>query len=94
MLFGDGYDFQIDVSQKYFLVEVKGIKTNYGGIRFTEKEFNTAKQYKNEYTLVVVSNLISEPKLNLFFNPIEYFQFNKKSLTTHQISYHIGSKDW
>lgn len=93
-LFGDGYDFQIEVNQKYLLVEVKGIKTNYGGIRFTEKEFNTARHYKDEYSLVVVSNLVSEPKLNLFFNPIEYFRFSKKILTSHQINYHIGAKDW
>ncbi len=93
-LFGDGYDFQIDINRTFFLVEVKGIRTNYGGIRFTEKEFKTACQYKNDYTLVVVSNLISAPKLSLFFNPIESFKFSKKDLSTHQISYHIGSKGW
>jgi hypothetical protein len=93
-MFGDGYDFQIDVNKKYILAEIKGIKTNYGGIRFTEKEFKTAREYKNDYVLIVVSNLIQEPKLNLFFNPLESFQFDEKTITSNQISYHIGAKKW
>jgi len=93
-LFGDGYDFQVDVDSKYFLAEIKGIKTNYGGIRFTEKEFRTAREYKNDYALIVVSNLIQEPKLNLFFNPIDTFQFDKKTITSHQITYQLGAKEW
>lgn len=93
-MFGDGYDFQIDVDRKYILVEIKGIKTNYGGIRFTEKEFKTAREYKNEYALIVVSNLIQEPKLNLYFNPVEYFQFDRKTITSSQTSYHVGAKEW
>lgn len=93
-LLGDGYDFQIEVDQNYFLVEVKGVKTSYGGVRFTEKEFNTARQYKSQFVLIVVSNLIENPKLNPFFNPINDFQFNKKVISSHQINYHIGAKNW
>ncbi|MBI3125886.1 MAG: DUF3883 domain-containing protein [Ignavibacteriales bacterium] len=93
-IFGDGYDFQISVGSEFFLIEVKGIKTNYGGIRFTEKEFKTAQEYKNEYALAVVSNLIQEPKLNLYFNPIDSFRFDKKLITSHQITYHLGAKEW
>lgn len=93
-ILGDGYDFQIDVDQQYFLVEVKRVKTNYGGLRLTEKEFYSARQYKNQFALVVISNLIDVPKINAFFNPMDNFQFSKKIISTHQTNYHIGAKNW
>lgn len=93
-ILGDGYDFQIDVDHQYFLVEVKGIKTNYGGLRLTEKEFYSARQHKNQFALVVISNLINIPKISAFFNPMDNFQFSKKIISTQQANYHIGAKNW
>lgn len=93
-IYGDGYDFQFAVEEKYLLIEVKGIKTKYGGIRLTEKEYKTAHKYKNDYGLVVVSNLIQEPKLNLYFNPLITFRFDKKTIIINQTTYHLGAMEW
>ncbi|MCU0238005.1 MAG: DUF3883 domain-containing protein [Pyrinomonadaceae bacterium] len=79
-LFGDGYDFQLDFLNKSFnLVEVKGLKTNVGSIRFTEKEVNQAEEYKDDYYLVVVSNLIDSPQFSVVNNPTKNLKLAKKT---------------
>lgn len=93
-MFGDGYDFQLDIQSQFFLVEIKGVRAKYGGFRFTEKEYNTACEYKNNYVLVVVSNLIQDPTFNLFYNPTIHFRFNKKSISSVQTSYHVRAINW
>jgi Protein NO VEIN, C-terminal len=93
-MYGDGYDFQIDVKDKYFLAEIKGIKTTRGGIRLTEKEYKTALDYMDNFVLIVVSNLIREPKMVFFFNPTSLFDFEKKVNPLTQINYHIGIRQW
>jgi hypothetical protein len=35
-LFGDGYDFQVNVNEHYYLAEIKGIRANKGRFRMTE----------------------------------------------------------
>lgn len=92
-IYGDGYDFQIDIDRNYYLVEIKGVKTNRGEIRFTEKEFITAKRYKDQYALVVVNNLIDEPKFSLIYNPTFALAFKEKERTTNQITYHTFFKE-
>lgn len=77
-LFGDGYDFQIQVSEKYYLAEVKGIRALSGNIRLTENEFLKAGEYKDEYSLVVISNLVDSPKMTAIFNPIANLALTKK----------------
>ncbi|OYX26050.1 MAG: hypothetical protein B7Z06_06325, partial [Flavobacteriales bacterium 32-35-8] len=42
-LYGDGYDFQIDVNENSFLAEVKGIRAKKGRFRLTENEYKKAK---------------------------------------------------
>lgn len=93
-ILGDGYDFQITVDKDYYLAEIKGIRTNYGGIRLTENEYKKAKEFKNYYTLVIVTNLNNKPKLNVCFNPISSFEFNKTILSSKQINYHIVAQKW
>lgn len=93
-MFGDGYDFQIDLKSEYNLVEIKGIKNEYGGFRFTEKEYCAASEYKNQYALVVVSNLIEAPRFNIFFDPTAFFQFDKKTTSQIQTTYHVSAINW
>jgi len=93
-IFGDGYDFQIEVQKHYFLAEIKGLRTDYGSIRFTKNEFNKAQEYRNDYALVVVSNLIDIPKMRVIFNPIDSISFIEKAINTKQISYHTSSIRW
>lgn len=93
-IFGDGYDFQIEVQHHFFLAEIKGLRTDYGSIRMTQNEFNKAKEYNNEYALVVVSNLGDIPKMNAIFNPITNLKFTQKIVNSKQYNYHSESILW
>ncbi len=93
-LLGDGYDFQIQIETKYFLAEVKGIRKSYGGFRMTEKEFIQASEYKNDYGLIIVSNLEGLPKMTTIFNPVQEIVLEKQERVQQQISYHSKSMNW
>lgn len=93
-LFGDGYDFQIQVTEKYFLAEIKGVRASSGSIRLTENEFTKANEYKNEYGLIVVSNLADLPKMTAVFNPIESLALTKKVVSQSQTTYHSEYVSW
>lgn len=93
-LFGDGYDFQIQIETKFILAEIKGLRSAYGSIRLTEKEFVRAGEYKDDYGIVIVSNLENSPKMKAIFNPLENLILEKKTATKQQISYHSKSMTW
>lgn len=93
-LWGDGYDFQIQLNEKFVLAEVKGVRNKSGAIRFTQNEFNKAEEYKENYFLIVVSNLSKTPKLNVVENPLFNLKFNKKELSSVQINYHTKYINW
>lgn len=93
-LFGDGYDFQIQVTEKYFLAEVKGVRASSGSIRLTENEFMKASEYKNDYGLIVVSNLSDVPKMTTVFNPTENLALTKKVVAQSQTTYHSEFVPW
>lgn len=60
----------------------------------TEKEFIRAAEYKNDYGLVIVSNLENIPKMTPIFNPTEELVLERKSKIQEQISYHSKSMTW
>jgi Domain of unknown function (DUF3883) len=93
-MLGDGYDFQIEISEKnrFFLVEVKGVKEKSGSFRLTEKEYLKARDYQDDYVLVVVSNLSNKPLINPIFNPIKQLSFSKQETTQTQITFHANFK--
>ncbi len=93
-LFGDGYDFQIQLDSRFVLVEIKGLHSQNGAIRLTANEFLKAQEYKNDYGLVVVSNLGTLPKMTPIFNPISSLALKKHTITQEQISYHSASLTW
>ena len=93
-LYGDGYDFQVQVSERYFLAEIKGVRALSGSVRLTENEFLKAREYKDEYGLVVVSNLADFPKMSVIFNPIVNLKLTKKVATQNQTTYHSGFISW
>jgi hypothetical protein len=93
-LFGDGYDFQIQVSEKYYLAEIKGIRASSGSFRLTENEFLKASEYKDEYGLVVVSNLSDFPKMTVIFNPMVNLVLTKKVVSQRQTTYHSEFIYW
>jgi hypothetical protein len=87
-LLGDGYDFQLTLLDKYILAEVKGLKHTNGEIRMTQREYKKATEYKTDYVLVVVRNLITSPVFYPVFDPINNLTFEEKRLQTEQINYH------
>jgi hypothetical protein len=93
-LYGDGYDFQIQVDSRYFLAEVKGVKYEAGSIRFTENEFEKAKEYKDDFALSVVSCLYDKPKINIVFNPLSCIELEKKLTSLAQVTYHSKTIKW
>ncbi|MDA8338918.1 MAG: DUF3883 domain-containing protein [Nitrospiraceae bacterium] len=93
-IFGDGYDFQIEVQKHFFLAEIKGMRTNYGSIRMTQNEFNKAKEYRDDYALVVISNLSDIPKMSIIFNPTDKIRFVEKAINTKQVNYHTSPLKW
>ena len=99
-LFGDGYDFQIAVKNEYFLAEIKGVRGNTGGIRFTNNEFGKAEEFREKFCLAVVSNLETVPRIKLSLdikqglwksvdmrtkrNPLHEFKFSKHLIQSEQ----------
>lgn len=93
-IFGDGYDFQIETMKHFILAEIKGVRTDYGSIIMTRNEFDKANEYKNDYALVVVSNLSAIPRMSVVFNPTENISFTEKTNNSKQVNYHAGPKKW
>ena len=93
-MFGDGYDFQIEVKNHFFLTEVKWLRTNYGSIRMTKNEFNKAQEYTDDYALIVISNLDEHPNMNVIFNPVTHINLTPKTITSTQLNYHSDSISW
>ncbi|MDY5123009.1 MAG: DUF3883 domain-containing protein [Treponema sp.] len=93
-LWGDGYDFQIKLNSKYFLAEVKGVRKQSGAIRLTQSEFEKALEFKQDYFLVVVSNLISSPKFSCISNPLQNLDFTSKEIKSVQLNYHTSALNW
>jgi hypothetical protein len=86
-LFGDGYDFQLSLPEQYYLAEVKGLQSDNGNIRLTAKEHEKAFEYKNDYVLVIVKNLVEVPKLISIFNPLQNLEFKKCVIASEQVFY-------
>lgn len=93
-LWGDGYDFQIQTGSTYLLTEVKGVRENHGSIRMTQNEFKKAAEYKSDYILVIVSNLMSTPKLSLVENPVEQLALITREQKSIQVNYYSEDIRW
>lgn len=91
---GDGYDFQIKLNDKFILAEVKGVRQKSGAIRITKNEFQKAQEFQNDYFLIVISNLSKSPKMNVFENPLNKIEFNKKITQSTQLNYHSNYIKW
>ena len=93
-IFGDGYDFQIEVHKHFFLAETKGLRTDYVSIIMTQNEFDKAKEYNNDYALVVVNNLSDIPQMSVIFNPAKNLKFILKIINSKQNNYQSKSILW
>ena len=93
-LFGDGYDFQINVNEHFFLAEIKGLRENKGSVRFTKNEFLKANEYRNDYILVVVNGLDQTPRMDVVRSPAQKIDFSQQTITKQQITFNSKSLDW
>ncbi len=93
-LYGDGYDFQIQIADTYNLTEVKGVREKSGSIRLTEKEFCRAEEYENNHVLSVVSDLNNVPKMTIIFNPLSEIELKPIITESKNTSYHSKSLIW
>ncbi len=80
-LYGDGYDFQVNVNQHSYLAEVKGIRKKKGKFRLTENEYNKALEYENDYIISLILNLENLPTILLIQNPIKNLTFDERIIT-------------
>ena len=91
-LYGDGYDFQINVNENSFLAEIKGIRAKKGRFRLTENEYKKAKEYQNDYIVTLVLNLDDLPTFLPIENPLKNLKFEEKIIKSKEIKeYHLIS---
>jgi hypothetical protein len=89
-LFGDGYDFQINVDESSYLAEIKGIRAKKGKFRMTENEYNKALEYKNDYIITLVLNMNDLPTFLTIENPTQNLKFKKEERVPNPIvEYHL-----
>lgn len=94
-LYGDGYDFQINVNDNSFLAEVKGIRAKKGKFRLTENEYSKAKEYQNDFIITLVLNLDDLPTFLTIENPLKNLKFEKKIIKSKETKeYHLMSDIW
>lgn len=92
-LYGDGYDFQINVNDNSFLAEVKGIRAKKGKFRLTENEYFKAKEYKNDYIVTLVLNLDDSPIFLTIENPLKNLKFAERIVKSKETrEYHLISE--
>lgn len=92
-LYGDGYDFQINVSESFYLAEVKGIREKKGKFRLTEKEFLMASEYKNDYIVTLVLNMNDLPTFLTIENPINNLKFEERIIKSKETKeYHLSKE--
>lgn len=90
-LYGDGYDFFITTKSAEFLCEVKGIRGVRGGVRFTQNEFQKAREFGESYMLVAVLKLDSTPEFFSVTNPLQKLDFREKTIAQKAIrEYHFN----
>jgi len=89
-LYGDGYDFQMNINSNYYLAEVKGIREEKGRFRLTENEYKKAQEYKEKYIISVVSGLNNIPNFIIIDNPIKNLKFKKVIISSQERNeYHL-----
>jgi len=89
-LYGDGYDFQIDVAHNSFLAEVKGVREKQGRFRLTENEYQKALECKNDYIITLILNLNDIPRILIIENPTKNLVFEEIIVQSKAVKeYHL-----
>lgn len=89
-LYGDGYDFQVDVASNSYLAEVKGIREKQGRFRLTENEYQKALEYKKDYIITLILNLNDIPRILTIEDPTKNLAFEERIMQSKAIKeYHL-----
>lgn len=86
---GIGYDFRIEMEDKKYFVEVKGLSDFSGGVLLTDKEWTVANKEGKDYFLCVISNLREKPEIIFIQNPAEKLKPKRNIYTAIQISWSV-----
>ena len=70
---------------KPICVEVKELSENKEQFLLTQKEYEMADRFKENYCLFVVRNLKENPRESLFFNPLNHFKLKEQKITQKAI---------
>jgi hypothetical protein len=87
---GCGYDFEIKNNSRSYFIEVKGLAMAEGGVLLTNKEWQTALKYGEEYYLAVVKNLSTKPNIEMIHNPALNLRPKRNIYTTIQVNWIIS----
>lgn len=89
-----GWDLEATNINETLLLEVKGLSGNVSSIELTPNEYKNSKEKKTNYKLCIVTNALTNPRLEVFS-----FNFDKNIWTnelneTLQIEERIGARMW
>lgn len=87
---GCGYDFLIRHDGTEYQVEVKGMDALSGGIQFTSKEWEVAKEMGDTYFLAIVRCVSDEPTIEFIRNPRSMLKAQKQITTVVQVRWQIA----
>lgn len=90
---GCGYDFEIKSESNQHFVEVKGLASNIGGLLFTNKEWETAKQERTKYTVCIVSNINDSPEISFINDPFSKLNPKKNIIQTVQVQWSVSNNE-
>lgn len=91
--FGCGYDFEIKSESNQHFIEVKGLASNIGGLLFTNKEWETAKQERTKYTVCLVSNINDSPEISFINDPFSKLNPRKNIIQTVQVQWSVSNNE-
>jgi hypothetical protein len=90
---GCGYDFSIHTeSGEELYIEVKGLAEHSGGILFTDKEWRTARKYGDNYYLVIIRNVSTNPTIEVIQDPAKKLEPKRNIYTSVQVSWSVSNK--
>lgn len=90
---GCGYDFEIKSESNQHFIEVKGLAGNLGGLLFTNKEWETAKRERTNYTVCLVSNINELPEISFINDPYSKLNPKKNIIQTVQVQWSVSNNE-
>ena len=82
-----GFDYRLETDSGIYLIEIKGLAADSGGVSFTNKEWETAIEKKDSYYLIVIKNIAQQPEFVTIQNPADSLDAQMRVHTTIQTSW-------